>query len=164
GVGASVRRSIRRPEPRNYDPFLILDELPIDKCDGFPDHPHRRFKTVRYMLGGQFQKEDFAGHKVTIGPDDLQWMTAGRGIVHSTILVKSKNRARKLQLWINLAKEHMMRKPQYQVLFDGQLPRAISQDVSSSKSPLECLTESSLKFTPAYQQCSSTSNPLYLKR
>ncbi|KAG0061811.1 hypothetical protein BGZ90_003383 [Linnemannia elongata] len=92
----------------------MLNELPIDKCDGFPDHPHLGFKTMRYMLGGPFQKDDFAGHKVTIGPDDLQWMTAGRDIVHSTTLVKSKNRVRKLQLWINLAKEHMMRKPQYQ--------------------------------------------------
>ncbi|OAQ27424.1 RmlC-like cupin [Linnemannia elongata AG-77] len=97
-VGASLRRSNGCPESHNYDSFLILDELPIDMCGGFPEHPHRGFETATYMLGGQFQQEDFAGNKVTFGPDDLQWMTAGRGIVHSTILVKSKNRARKLQL------------------------------------------------------------------
>ncbi|KAF9090891.1 hypothetical protein BGX23_005625, partial [Mortierella sp. AD031] len=71
GVGARVRRSIGRPELRNHDPFLMLDEFNVDKNGGFPDHPHRGFETVTYMLEGQFQHEDFAGHKGTIGPGDL---------------------------------------------------------------------------------------------
>ncbi|OAQ24223.1 pirin-like protein [Linnemannia elongata AG-77] len=119
GVGARVRRSIGRPELRNHDPFLILDEFYVDKNSGFPDHPHRGFETVTYML---------EGHKGTIGPGDLQWMTAGRCIVHSEMPVKSQTRAHGLQLWINLPKEHKMCEPQYQELLDGQIPRATPQD------------------------------------
>ncbi|GJJ70655.1 quercetin 2,3-dioxygenase [Entomortierella parvispora] len=124
GVGARVRRSIGRPELRNHDPFLMLDEFNVDKNGGFPDHPHRGFETVTYMLEGQFQHEDFAGHKGTIGPGDLQWMTAGRGIVHSEMPVKSQTRAHGLQLWINLPKEHKMCEPQYQELLDKEVKRA----------------------------------------
>ncbi|KAF9385162.1 hypothetical protein CPB97_005080 [Podila verticillata] len=80
------------------------------------------------MLEGQFQHEDFAGHKGTIGPGDLQWMTAGRGIVHSEMPVKSQTRAHGLQLWINLPKEHKMCEPQYQELLDGEIKRANPQD------------------------------------
>ena len=93
GKGARVRRSIGHPELRDHDPFLMLDEFNVDKNGSFPDHPHRGFETVTYMLEGQFQHEDFAGYKgyigPTIGPGDLQWMTAGRGIVHSEMPVKS---------------------------------------------------------------------------
>ncbi|KFH68976.1 hypothetical protein MVEG_05778 [Podila verticillata NRRL 6337] len=128
GVGARVRRSIGRPELRNHDPFLMLDEFNVDQNGGFPDHPHRGFETVTYMLEGQFQHEDFAGHKGTIGPGDLQWMTAGRGIVHSEMPVKSQTRAHGLQLWINLPKEHKMCEPQYQELLDGEIKRANPQD------------------------------------
>ena len=128
GVGARVRRSIGRPELRNHDPFLMLDEFNVDKNGGFPDHPHRGFETVTYMLEGQFQHEDFAGHKGTIGPGDLQWMTAGRGIVHSEMPVKSQTRAHGLQLWINLPKEHKMCEPQYQELLDEEIKRATPQD------------------------------------
>ncbi|KAF9345797.1 hypothetical protein BGX26_002732, partial [Mortierella sp. AD094] len=77
---------------------------------------------------GQFQHEDFAGHKGTIGPGDLQWMTAGRGIVHSEMPVKSQTRAHGLQLWINLPKEHKMCEPQYQELLDKEIPRATPED------------------------------------
>ncbi|KAF9092638.1 hypothetical protein BGX27_001764 [Mortierella sp. AM989] len=128
GRGARVRRSIGRPELRNHDPFLMLDEFDVDANGGFPDHPHRGFETVTYMLEGQFQHEDFAGHKGTIGPGDLQWMTAGRGIVHSEMPVKSQTRAHGLQLWINLPKEHKMCEPQYQELLDKEIPRATPQD------------------------------------
>ncbi|KAG0200193.1 hypothetical protein BGX28_006675 [Mortierella sp. GBA30] len=128
GVGARVRRSIGRPELRNHDPFLMLDEFDSDATGGFPDHPHRGFETVTYMLEGQVQHEDFAGHRGTIGPGDLQWMTAGRGIVHSEMPVKSHTRVHGLQLWINLPREHKMCEPQYQELLDGQIPRATPQD------------------------------------
>ncbi|KAG0283268.1 hypothetical protein BGZ96_012358 [Linnemannia gamsii] len=124
GVGAKIRRSIGRPELRNHDPFLMLDEFDSDATVGFPDHPHRGFETVTYMIEGQVQHEDFAGHKGTIGPGDLQWMTAGRGIVHSEMPVKTESRIHGLQLWINLPKEHKMCEPQYQELRDGQIPRA----------------------------------------
>ncbi|KAG9322886.1 hypothetical protein KVV02_002395 [Mortierella alpina] len=128
GVGARVRRSIGRPELRNHDPFLMLDEFIGDGTGGFPDHPHRGFETVTYMIEGQSQHEDFAGHKGIIGPGDVQWMTAGRGIVHSEMPVKSQSRSHGLQLWINLPKEHKMCEPQYQELLDNQIPRATPQE------------------------------------
>ncbi|KAF9125340.1 hypothetical protein BGW39_007493 [Mortierella sp. 14UC] len=127
---------------RNRDPFLLFDEFSMDKetiADtknaGFPDHPHRGFETVTYMLEGQFTHKDFAGHKGTIGPGDLQWMTAGRGIVHSEMPVKGKGveegtgrGAHGLQLWINLPREHKMCEPQYQELLDAQIPRATPEE------------------------------------
>ncbi|KAG0053696.1 hypothetical protein BGZ83_000580 [Gryganskiella cystojenkinii] len=128
GVGARVRRSIGRPELRNHDPFLLLDEFNVDNQGGFPDHPHRGFETVTYMLEGQFQHEDFAGHKGTIGPGDLQWMTAGKGIMHAEMPVKTNTRAHGLQLWVNLPKEHKMCEPQYQELKDQEIKRARPED------------------------------------
>ncbi|KAF9904413.1 hypothetical protein EC991_002687 [Linnemannia zychae] len=139
GRGALVRRSIGRPELRSHDPFLMLDEFLVDENGGFPDHPHRGFETVTYMLEGRFQHEDFAGHSGIIGPGDVQWMTAGRGIVHSEMPVfadseggsegeKALTKAHGLQLWINLPKEHKMCDPQYQELLDAQIPRATPQD------------------------------------
>ncbi|KAK9731183.1 RNA pol II transcription cofactor, partial [Basidiobolus ranarum] len=83
GVGATVRRSIGTSALRNFDPFLMLDEFMVEPPAGFPDHPHRGFETVTYMLDGIITHEDFVGHKGEIGPGDLQWMTAGRGIVHA---------------------------------------------------------------------------------
>ncbi|KAG0038185.1 hypothetical protein BGZ82_000866 [Podila clonocystis] len=129
GVGARVRRSIGRPELRNHDPFLMLDEFKSENSNGgFPDHPHRGFETVTYMIEGQSQHEDFAGHKGIIGPGDVQWMTAGRGIVHSEMPVKKQARAHGLQLWVNLPKEHKMCEPQYQELLDGEIKRATPQE------------------------------------
>ncbi|KAF9164087.1 hypothetical protein DFQ26_001828 [Actinomortierella ambigua] len=124
GVGARVRRSIGRPELRNIDPFLMLDEFKVDKNGGFPDHPHRGFETVTYMLEGSSKHEDFTGHKGTIGPGDLQWMTAGRGIVHSEMPVKAETPIHGLQLWVNLPRDQKMCEPQYQELLDEQIPRA----------------------------------------
>jgi len=128
GAGAHVRRSIGRPELRYHDPFLMLDEFSVDKNGGFPDHPHRGIETVAYMLEGQLQHEDFAGYTGTIGPGDLQWMTTGRGIVHSEMPVKSQGRAHGLQLWINLPREHKMCEPHYQQLRDEEIPRAVPQE------------------------------------
>ncbi|KAF9538926.1 hypothetical protein EC957_006011 [Mortierella hygrophila] len=82
GMGATVRRSLGTIQQHHDDPFLLLDEFWVGSQGGFPDHPHRGFETVTYLFRGQMQHEDFAGHKGTIGPGDLQWMTAGRGVVH----------------------------------------------------------------------------------
>ena len=83
GVGARVRRSIGRRELKSLDPFLMLDHFFVGKPAGFPDHPHRGFETVTYMLQGSFAHEDFLGNRGLINYGDLQWMTAGRGIVHA---------------------------------------------------------------------------------
>lgn len=100
----------------------MLDEFNSKEPAGFPDHPHRGFETVTYLLSGKFVHEDFCGHKGTIEPGDLQWMTAGRGIVHSEMPV-GEQPSRGLQLWINLSKENKMVEPSYQELKDSQIPK-----------------------------------------
>lgn len=125
GRGARVRRSIGRPELKNFDPFLLFDEFKSSAkpLSGFPDHPHRGFETVTYMLPsseGSFQHEDFCGHKGTIEPGDLQWMTAGRGIVHSEMPFGS-GVGHGLQLWVNLCSKDKMCDPAYQELKAAEL-------------------------------------------
>ncbi|KAH9620469.1 hypothetical protein KSS87_016579 [Heliosperma pusillum] len=123
GDGATVRRSIGRPGLKNLDPFLMLDEFSVSKPAGFPDHPHRGFETVTYMLEGAFAHQDFAGHKDVIRTGDVQWMTAGRGIVHSEMPVgDGVNKG--LQLWINLSSKDKMIEPNYQELLREDIARA----------------------------------------
>jgi redox-sensitive bicupin YhaK (pirin superfamily) len=129
GDGARVRRSIGRPELRQLDPFLMLDEFKVGKPAGFPDHPHRGFETVTYMLQGKVKHEDFAGHRGVIGPGDLQWMTAGRGIVHCEMPV-SEEPCTGLQLWVNLAKKYKMDPPAYQELLDANIPKVEKDGVA----------------------------------
>ncbi|PIK61189.1 putative pirin isoform X2 [Apostichopus japonicus] len=121
GVGARVRRSVGRPQLRNLDPFLMLDEFKVAKPAGFPDHPHRGFETVTYMLKGAFKHEDFKGHSGVIRPGDLQWMTAGRGIVHSE-MPQGDETGHGLQLWVNLSKQNKMVEPEYQELLSKDIP------------------------------------------
>ncbi|XP_020595256.1 pirin-like protein, partial [Phalaenopsis equestris] len=122
GDGAKVRRSIGRPELRNFDPFLLLDEFSVSRPAGFPDHPHRGFETVTYMLEGAFTHQDFSGHKGTISAGDLQWMTAGRGIVHSE-MPAGDGVQKGLQLWINLSSKDKMVEPNYQELQSKDITR-----------------------------------------
>ena len=118
---------VRRPFPTNgldmVDPFLLLDEMgPADyapgKAVGAPDHPHRGFETVTYMLAGEFTHEDSAGHKGTLRPGDVQWMTAGAGVVHSELpserIMKEGGRVHGFQLWVNLPARDKMIAPRYQ--------------------------------------------------
>ncbi|KAF9355099.1 hypothetical protein BGX34_010648 [Mortierella sp. NVP85] len=138
GLGALVRRSLGTRDMRHHDPFLLLDEFWVGSKGGFPDHPHRGFETVTYMLSGQMQHEDFSGHKGTIGPGDLQWMTAGRGIVHCEMPAKDQEDKQEgtddslavhgLQLWVNLSRKDKTCEPQYQDLRDHQIPRVKPTD------------------------------------
>ncbi|KAJ3111136.1 hypothetical protein HDU96_005943 [Phlyctochytrium bullatum] len=130
GVGARVRRSIGTQELRNLDPFLMLDEFSVIPPAGFPDHPHRGFETSTYMLEGSFQHEDFTGRRGIINPGDLQWMTAGKGIVHAEMPLSDPpgTVCRGLQLWINLPGKHKLVDPRYQELKDADVPRAVSPD------------------------------------
>ncbi|XP_037424644.1 pirin-like protein [Triticum dicoccoides] len=123
GDGATVRRSIGGHELRNLDPFLLLDEFSVSKPGGFPDHPHRGFETVTYMLDGAFTHQDFTGRKGTIRTGDVQWMTAGRGIVHSE-MPASDGVQKGLQLWINLASKDKMIEPRYQELKSKDISQA----------------------------------------
>ncbi|GAA0184749.1 transcription cofactor [Lithospermum erythrorhizon] len=123
GVGAVVRRSIGMHELKNLDPFLMLDEFEVIPPAGFPEHPHRGFETVTYMLEGASNHQDFAGHKGTIRTGDVQWMTAGRGIVHSE-MPAGEGILRGLQLWVNLSSKDKMIEPGYQELPKESIPMA----------------------------------------
>ncbi|GFS07076.1 pirin [Elysia marginata] len=122
GVGARVRRSIGRSELRNFDPFLLCDEFCVRAPAGFPDHPHRGFETVTYMLEGEMNHQDFMGHKGKITAGDLQWMTAGRGILHCE-MPGGKADALGIQLWVNLKRADKLVEPAYQELVDKDIPR-----------------------------------------
>jgi len=111
----------------------LLDEFHVAPPAGFPDHPHRGFETVTYMLPttkGSFQHEDFCGHKGTIAGGDLQWMTAGKGIVHAE-MPASKDESVGLQLWVNLSAKDKMCDPAYQELKSKDVPKVTKNGVSA---------------------------------
>ncbi|XP_063414745.1 pirin-like isoform X2 [Mytilus trossulus] len=101
----------------------MLDEFKVKPPAGFPDHPHRGFETVSYVLKGTGQHEDFCGHKGALNSGDVQWMTCGRGIVHCE-MPQGTDEAHGLQLWVNLAKKNKMIEPAYQELLDKDIPRS----------------------------------------
>ncbi|XP_050212128.1 pirin-like protein [Mercurialis annua] len=123
GDGAVVRRGIGCHELRFLDPFLMLDDFSVSAPAGFPDHPHRGFETVTYMLQGGITHQDFAGHKGTIHTGDVQWMTAGRGIIHSE-MPAGEGVQNGLQLWINLSSQDKMIEPRYQELLSEDIKYA----------------------------------------
>ncbi|CAM9450549.1 unnamed protein product [Discosporangium mesarthrocarpum] len=131
GVGATVRRSIGGFSLRSFDPFLLLDEFDVGKPAGFPDHPHRGFETVTYMLKGYTEHEDSCGHRGKIGPGSLQWMTAGKGIVHSEMPFGDEN-GHGLQLWVNLRRSDKMCQPAYQELNAEDIPSVTKQGVTAT--------------------------------
>ncbi|KAH8106708.1 RmlC-like cupin domain-containing protein [Cristinia sonorae] len=126
GAGALVRRSIGTMKLKNLTPFLLLDHFHVSKGAGFPDHPHRGQATVTYMLEGSSQHEDSAGHKGLIETGGVQWMSAGKGIIHAEMPVHGDNvpEPRGLQLWIDLPKESKMMEPNYQELSPSEIPVA----------------------------------------
>src|ERR1700754_3225449 len=132
---------VHRPFPTrllmDFDPFLLLDEMgPVDyapgEAKGAPDHPHRGFETVTYVLEGEFGHKDSAGHSGTLRAGDVQWMTAGAGVVHSELpdpsFVESGGRVHGLQLWVNLPRRDKMIGPRYQELPSANIPVATSAD------------------------------------
>ncbi len=125
GQGVTVHRSIGTPALSVFDPFLLLDEFVIAgdaEGAGFPDHPHRGFETVTYMLSGRIEHADTAGNSGVIGPGAVQWMTAGRGLVHSEMPASDGEEIRGLQLWINLAAAEKMKAPAYQDIAASDIP------------------------------------------
>ncbi|KAJ5766390.1 uncharacterized protein N7511_004006 [Penicillium nucicola] len=124
GAGARVRRSIGTPKLRNFSPFLMLDHFTIGKGAGFPDHPHRGQETITYLLSGGVDHEDFAGNKGTIGPGDLQFMTAGRGIMHAEMPHENEDGSPNvgMQLWVDLPQKLKMCEPRYRDLRSTEIP------------------------------------------
>ncbi|KAI9787386.1 MAG: hypothetical protein M1816_007519 [Peltula sp. TS41687] len=124
GVGARVRRSIGTSQLRNLSPFLMLDHFSVSPGAGFPDHPHRGQETITYLLSGAFDHEDFAGNKGTINTGDLQFMTAGRGIMHAEMPHQNADGSANvgLQLWVDLPEELKKVEPRYRDLRAHEIP------------------------------------------
>ena len=126
GAGVRLRRSIGRAQQLRVDPFLMLDEFSSDNADdyiaGFPAHPHRGFETVTYLLDGHMLHEDHLGHRGDLVSGAVQWMTAGRGIIHSEMPQQEKGRMRGFQLWINLPAKEKMKPATYRDLQPAEIP------------------------------------------
>ncbi len=128
GAGVQLNRIIGQPALPDLDPFLMLDEFGSDDpkayIAGFPSHPHRGFETVTYMLAGRMRHKDNAGNEGLLGPGSVQWMTAGRGIVHSEMPEQDHGLMQGFQLWVNLPAKDKMTAPRYQDIAAAQVPTA----------------------------------------
>jgi redox-sensitive bicupin YhaK (pirin superfamily) len=126
GAGVKLTRVIGGGELPDLDPFLLLDEFgtdrPEDYLAGFPSHPHRGFETVTYMLDGRMRHKDNHGNEGLLVSGSVQWMTAGRGLVHSEMPEQEDGRMRGFQLWVNLPAKDKMTDPRYQEFPPGDLP------------------------------------------
>jgi quercetin 2,3-dioxygenase len=129
GAGVKLRRVIGQPQLPDLDPFLMLDEFGTDRAEdyiaGFPDHPHRGFETVTYMLDGRMRHRDNHGNEGVLVPGSVQWMTAGRGLVHSEMPEQQEGRMRGFQLWLNLPARDKMTAPKYQEFGPERIPVAV---------------------------------------
>src|SRR5271157_46017 len=139
GDGVQLRRAFPGSALMDLDPFLLLDQMgPMDMAPGaatgFPPHPHRGFETVTYLLSGEFQHRDSWGNHGLLGPGDVQWMTAGSGLVHSELpgetMARQGGRLHGFQLWINLPRKDKMIPPRYQDTPSARIPVARSADGS----------------------------------
>jgi quercetin 2,3-dioxygenase len=126
GAGVKLRRSLGATQLARHDPFLMLDEFysddPEDYLAGFPSHPHRGFETVTYMLDGHMQHKDSGGNTGDLGPGDVQWMTAARGIIHSEMPQQTEGRMRGFQLWLNLPAKEKMKPAAYRDIPARDIP------------------------------------------
>src|SRR5580698_6959767 len=126
GAGVKLRRSVGSQRGLYLDPFLMLDEFysddPNDYLAGFPSHPHRGFETVTYMLDGHMRHEDHMGNRGDLGPGDVQWMTAARGIIHSEMPQQTAGRMRGFQLWLNLPSSEKMKPARYRDIPAQEIP------------------------------------------
>jgi len=139
GAGFLVHRPFPTSALDHFDPFLLLDEMgPMDlgpdQAKGAPDHPHRGFETVTYLLAGRMEHGDSRGNHGKLGPGDVQWMTAGSGVVHSEMpepgFAAKGGRMHGFQLWVNLPRKDKMMKPRYQEMPAAAIPVGRSSDGS----------------------------------
>jgi hypothetical protein len=130
GAGVKLTRVLTQPLQRRLDPFLMLDAFGSDNPDdyiaGFPDHPHRGFETVTYMIAGRMRHRDSAGHEGLLENGGVQWMTAGRGVIHSEIPEQEEGVMEGFQLWLNLPSQEKMTAPWYRDFAAADLPRFVT--------------------------------------
>jgi len=126
GAGVKLKRIFSRGHTGLTDPFLLLDHFgsdnPEDYVKGFPWHPHRGIETVTYMLGGKVEHGDSIGNAGTIGTGDIQWMTAGGGVIHQEMPQATKEKMHGLQLWVNLPAKSKMMEPRYRGILKSEVP------------------------------------------
>jgi len=129
GDGVKIRRIAGRHVNAQLDPFLMLDEIrsddSADYMGGFPAHPHRGFETITYMLDGAFRHKDHLGNEGVIGSGDVQWMTAGRGVIHSEMPEQTDGRMHGFQLWLNLPAAEKMKPASWQEIGRDQIPAIV---------------------------------------
>ncbi|WP_296952353.1 pirin family protein [uncultured Massilia sp.] len=127
GAGVKINRVLTQPLQRRLDPFLMLDAFGSDKAGdyiaGFPEHPHRGFETVTYMLAGRMRHRDSAGNEGLVTNGGVQWMTAGRGVIHSEMPEQDEGLMEGFQLWLNLPARDKMSAPWYRDIPTEEVPR-----------------------------------------
>ena len=132
GAGVKLTRVLTQHLQRRLDPFLMLDafrnENPDDYIGGFPDHPHRGFETVTYMIAGRMRHHDSAGNQGLLGPGGVQWMTTGSGLIHSELPEQQEGLMEGFQLWLNLPGRNKMIKPSYRDIPTEQIPELTTPD------------------------------------
>lgn len=132
GAGVKLMRVLTQPLQRRLDPFLMLDAFgtdnPQDYIGGFPDHPHRGFETVTYMIAGRMRHRDSAGNEGLLSNGGVQWMTAGRGVIHSELPEQEDGRMEGFQLWLNLAGKDKMRAPWYRDIQSAEIPEVTTAE------------------------------------
>lgn len=131
GAGVKLNRVLTQNLQHRLDPFLMLDAFgsdnPNDYIAGFPDHPHRGFETVTYMIAGRMLHRDSAGHEGLLQNGGVQWMTAGKGVIHSEIPQQEEGVMEGFQLWLNLPRRDKMKAPWYRDFQDGELPKFVTE-------------------------------------
>jgi redox-sensitive bicupin YhaK (pirin superfamily) len=151
GAGVKLLRVIGQPALPDLDPFMLLDAFgsddPAAYIAGFPSHPHRGFETVTYMLAGRMRHRDDAGNEGLLGPGSVQWMTAGRGIVHSEMPEQESGLMQGFQLWVNLPAADKMTAPRYQDIAADRIPetllgararaRVVAGEIGGVKGPVD---------------------------
>ena len=132
GAGVKLTRVLTQDLQRRLDPFLMLDafrnENPEDYIGGFPNHPHRGFETVTYMIAGRMRHHDSAGNQGLLGPGGVQWMTAGSGLIHSELPEQQEGLMEGFQLWLNLASARKMTAPSYRDIPSMAIPEFETED------------------------------------
>ncbi|RZS46654.1 pirin family protein [Sphaerotilus mobilis] len=159
GAGVKLTRVLTNNLQRRLDPFLMLDAFGSDQADdyiaGFPDHPHRGFETVTYMLAGRMRHRDSAGNEGLLTNGGVQWMTAGRGVIHSELPEQEEGRMEGFQLWVNLHSRDKMRPAWYRDIPSEQIP-----EVSLPGATVRVIAGNSQGVTGAMQR--ETTEPVYL--